>query len=104
VFFKEMDADFFYGSKAEFIPLNNQVFTIHGLKPPYKITTKNTLTFFAIKVQPWANSLKSILSYMVTKVGFLHKGCCVSILQGLIIKAFILKAICTLIYDHRIIK
>ena len=56
VFFKEMDADFFYGSKTEFIPINNQVFTIHGLKPPYKIAIRNTLTFFAIKVQPWANS------------------------------------------------
>lgn len=56
VFFKETDGGFLHGSKTEFIPLNNQVFTIHGLKPPYKISFENTLTFFAIKVQPWANA------------------------------------------------
>lgn len=56
VFFKEMNGSFFHGSKTELIPLNNPVFTIHGLKPPYKIAVGNRFTFFAIKVQPWFNS------------------------------------------------
>ncbi|RAU82857.1 helix-turn-helix domain-containing protein [Pontibacter arcticus] len=56
VFFKEMDGSFSYSSKNDFIPLSNKVFTIHNLKPPYKITIQHTLTFIAIKVQPWANA------------------------------------------------
>lgn len=32
------------------------MFTIHNLKPPYRIEGTDTLTFFTIKLQPWTNA------------------------------------------------
>lgn len=56
IFFKEAKADFFHGEKAETISMQHKVFTIHDLKPPYKMTFSDTITFFTIKVQPWTNA------------------------------------------------
>ena len=56
VFFKEAKANFFHGEKPEKISIHHKVFTIHDLKPPFKMTFSDTMTFFTIKVQPWTNS------------------------------------------------
>ncbi len=56
VFFKEAAGTFYYGSKAKEVPINSKIFTIHQVTPPYKIKAKDSLTFFTIKLQPWANA------------------------------------------------
>lgn len=56
VFFKEKQATFFFNNPAKKIEFNEQIFTIHNLKPPYKIGFQGSLTFFTIKLQPWVNS------------------------------------------------
>ncbi|MDF2156692.1 helix-turn-helix domain-containing protein [Algoriphagus sp. CAU 1675] len=55
VFFKEAKGALCYGPKATVLPIHHQVFTIHDLQPPYRIEVEDELTFFTIKVQPWAN-------------------------------------------------
>lgn len=55
VFFKEQKGALFYGKNDTLLPMNSGIFTIHGLSPPYKIQFEDTLTFFTIKFQPWAN-------------------------------------------------
>ncbi|MUP46004.1 AraC family transcriptional regulator [Gramella sp. BOM4] len=55
VFFKEAKARFFYGNPAKKIDFRKRIFTIHDLKPPYKISFEDSLTFFTIKLQPWVN-------------------------------------------------
>lgn len=56
IFFKEANATFLSGSTQKKHRINKKIITIHNLKPPYKIIFKNSLTFFTIKLQPWANS------------------------------------------------
>jgi YesN/AraC family two-component response regulator len=55
IFFKEANATFIYDSTQKKILINEKIFTIHNLKPPYKIKFDETLTFFTIKLQPWVN-------------------------------------------------
>lgn len=55
IFFKEVNGALLYGPKPTSLPINKKVFTIHGLQPPYRIEVADGLTFFTIKVQPWAN-------------------------------------------------
>ena len=56
IFFREQDSSLAWGPGQTPIPIPYKVFTIHQLKPPYKIRFGETLTFFTIKVQPWANA------------------------------------------------
>ncbi|MEC7772627.1 MAG: helix-turn-helix transcriptional regulator [Bacteroidota bacterium] len=56
VFFKEASGTFYYGSEVQEVPINSKVFTIHQARPPYKVKAKDSLTFFTIKLQPWANA------------------------------------------------
>lgn len=56
IFFKEAQAKFYNGATPNPIIINSRIFTINGLKPPYKIVFDNTLTFFTIKLQPWVNN------------------------------------------------
>lgn len=56
IFFKEAKADFFYGDTQEYIPMHEKIFTIHDLKPPYKMSFADSITFFTIKVHPWMNA------------------------------------------------
>ncbi|WP_420572144.1 helix-turn-helix transcriptional regulator [Kordia sp.] len=65
VFFKEAKANFFHGEKSTMIPIQYKVFTIHDLKPPFKMTFSDMITFFTIKVQPWTNAY--FFSYLPTK-------------------------------------
>lgn len=55
VFFKEANGTLSYGPQSTVLPIHKKVFTIHGLQPPYRIEVADGLTFFTIKVQPWAN-------------------------------------------------
>ena len=55
VFFKEANGALLYGQDVTLLPIHHNIFTIHGLQPPYRIEVVNGLTFFTIKVQPWAN-------------------------------------------------
>ena len=52
IFFKEAKASFVYDVHQKRILINAKVFTVHDLKPPYKISFDDTLTFFTIKLQP----------------------------------------------------
>lgn len=56
IFFREQDSALAYGPAQTLLPIPYKVFTIHSLRPPYKIRFGETLTFFTIKVQPWANA------------------------------------------------
>lgn len=56
IFFKEQDSDLIWGPDQSVMHIPYRVFTIHQLKPPYKIRFGEQLTFFTIKVQPWANA------------------------------------------------
>ena len=55
IFFKEQDSALLSGPEQKAYPIPYKVFTIHQLNPPYKIQFGESLTFFTIKVQPWAN-------------------------------------------------
>ena len=56
IFFRERDSSLVYGSEQRSLAINAKVFTIHHLQPPYRIRFGEALTFFTIKVQPWANA------------------------------------------------
>jgi AraC-like DNA-binding protein len=56
IFFKERDSVLLSGPDKQRHPIPFKVFTIHQLKPPYRIRFGESLTFFTIKVQPWANA------------------------------------------------
>lgn len=56
VFFKECNSVLTYGEKQSFFYIPFKVFTIHDLSPPYTLKFETSLTFFTIKVQPWANA------------------------------------------------
>ena len=56
VFFKEAEGLFYHGPDQHVQPIESGIFTIHQLHPPYRIEATNSLTFFTIKVQPWANA------------------------------------------------
>jgi len=56
IFFKEAEGNFYYGEDARKVPIGSKVFTIHNVTPPYRIEAKDSLTFFTIKLQPWANA------------------------------------------------
>ena len=56
IFFHEQDSSLVYGPEQHSLPITSKVFTIHHLKPPYRIRFGEALTFFTIKVQPWANA------------------------------------------------
>ncbi|MFD2200871.1 helix-turn-helix transcriptional regulator [Shivajiella indica] len=55
IFFKEAKAIFVCDTIPKNILINEKIFTIHNLKPPFKIRFDKTLTFFTIKLQPWVN-------------------------------------------------
>lgn len=55
IFFKEAKATLTHGETNTKAPINSKIFTVHNLKPPYKISIENSLTFFTIKLQPWLN-------------------------------------------------
>jgi AraC-like DNA-binding protein len=56
IFFREQDSTLTWGPRQVHIPIPFRAFTIHQLKPPYAIRFGKSLTFFTIKVQPWANA------------------------------------------------
>ena len=56
IFFREQDSALLWGAEQNSSPIPYRVFTIHQLRPPYKIRFGEQLTFFTIKVQPWANA------------------------------------------------
>ncbi|MEJ2585720.1 MAG: helix-turn-helix transcriptional regulator [Robiginitalea sp.] len=56
IFFLERDSSLVYGPRQISLPITSRVFTIHQLQPPYRIRFGDSLTFFTIKVQPWANA------------------------------------------------
>ena len=56
VFFKEAEGNFYHGEDTRKVPIGSKVFTIHKVTPPYRIEAKDSLTFFTIKLQPWANA------------------------------------------------
>lgn len=56
VFFKESSGAFYYGSEPKNLLIDSKIFTIHDVTPPYRIETAGSLTFFTIKLQPWANA------------------------------------------------
>ncbi|WP_165944046.1 hypothetical protein, partial [Aquimarina spinulae] len=64
VFFKECNSVLTYGEKQSTFPIPFKVFTIHDLSPPYTLKFETSLTFFTIKVQPWANA--HFFSYLDT--------------------------------------
>ncbi len=64
VFFKECNSVLTYGEKQSTFPIPFKVFTIHDLSPPYTLKFEVSLTFFTIKVQPWANA--HFFSYLDT--------------------------------------
>ncbi|NVJ86475.1 MAG: helix-turn-helix domain-containing protein [Algoriphagus sp.] len=81
VFFKEAKGALCYGPKATVLPIHHKVFTIHDLQPPYRIEVEGALTFFTIKVQPWANGYffselkgKGILDIKNKELGELWKA------------------------------
>lgn len=57
VFFREQDSTLTWGPRQIQVPIPFKAFTIHQLRPPYAIRFGKSLTFFTIKVQPWANAL-----------------------------------------------
>jgi len=56
VFFKEAKGTFYFGEDPRKVAIRSKVFTIHGVTPPYRIEAAGSLTFFTIKLQPWANA------------------------------------------------
>lgn len=56
IFFREQDSALVWGPGRSSLPIPYKVFTIHQLQPPYRIRFGEQLTFFTIKVQPWANA------------------------------------------------
>lgn len=56
IFFREQDSSLVYGPGHLSLPITHKVFTIHQLQPPYRIRFGRSLTFFTIKIQPWANA------------------------------------------------
>jgi AraC-like DNA-binding protein len=56
IFFREQDSSLAYGPRQISLPIACKIFTIHKLQPPYRIRFGEALTFFTIKVQPWANA------------------------------------------------
>ncbi|WP_075342882.1 helix-turn-helix transcriptional regulator [Tenacibaculum agarivorans] len=56
IFFKEANTILEYGVNKKQIRISKKIFTIHNLTPPYKIKFENSLTFFTIKLQPWAKN------------------------------------------------
>jgi AraC-like DNA-binding protein len=56
IFFKEANTVLTHGNLQEEIQLPFHIFTIHALTPPFKLRFENSLNFFTIKVQPWANA------------------------------------------------
>jgi len=56
VFFKEASGTFYQGEAQKAFPIQCKIFTIHDVTPPYKIEAAGSLTFFTIKLQPWANA------------------------------------------------
>ena len=54
--FGEQDSTLVYGPDQVSLPIPYKAFTIHQLRPPYRIRFGESLTFFTIKVQPWANA------------------------------------------------
>ncbi|HAS40805.1 MAG TPA: hypothetical protein DCS93_10015 [Microscillaceae bacterium] len=55
MFYKEKKANLFFG-KANSAKINHQIFTVHQASPPLKYNFGKRLSFFTIKVQPWANA------------------------------------------------
>lgn len=56
VFFKEASGAFYFGADLQQVTIRSKVFTIHDVTPPYRIEAAGSLTFFTIKLQPWANA------------------------------------------------
>ncbi len=57
IFYKEGKANLIHGPAHASLDIPYQIFTIHDLNPPYRFRFNGPLTFFTIKLQPWANSL-----------------------------------------------
>lgn len=58
IFYKEQKgAVFYHGPEQNSVPLEQMVFTIHQVNPPYRLALGEGLDFFVIKMQPWANVL-----------------------------------------------
>ncbi|WP_421807955.1 helix-turn-helix domain-containing protein [Flagellimonas sp.] len=76
VFFKEADGYFYYGPDQQAQPIGSTIFTIHQLQPPYRIEAAKSLTFFTIKVQPWANAhfFSEVRTSGIVDVSRLHPG------------------------------
>ncbi|WP_306013666.1 MULTISPECIES: AraC family transcriptional regulator [unclassified Allomuricauda] len=76
VFFKEADGYFYYGPDQQAQPIGSNIFTINQLHPPYRIEAANSLTFFTIKVQPWANAyfFSNVEQVGIVDVSQLHSG------------------------------
>lgn len=56
IFFKEAKATFIYANIPQKTSITKKIITINNLKPPYKISFDDSLTFFTIKLQPWVNN------------------------------------------------
>ncbi|MDG1572256.1 helix-turn-helix transcriptional regulator [Robiginitalea sp. M366] len=54
IFYEGPGASLIYGPQGRSIGLP-PIFTIHQLKPPYRLHFEGELRFFTIKFQPWAN-------------------------------------------------
>ncbi|WP_421805435.1 helix-turn-helix domain-containing protein [Flagellimonas sp.] len=76
VFFKEAEGLFYHGPDQHVQPIESSIFTIHQLHPPYRIEAANSLTFFTIKVQPWANAhfFSNVEQVGIVDVSQLHSG------------------------------
>lgn len=56
VFFREQNSFLQYGDSRSEWPVREEVFTILGDDPPYRIQLNSSLSFFTIKLQPWWNT------------------------------------------------
>ncbi|MBR9853670.1 MAG: helix-turn-helix transcriptional regulator [Algicola sp.] len=56
IFFKEASGIFYFSEAQKAIRITSKVFTVHNVTPPYRIKATDSLTFFTLKVQPWANA------------------------------------------------
>ncbi|GAB4511743.1 MAG: hypothetical protein Tsb004_16590 [Allomuricauda sp.] len=76
VFFKEAEGYFYYGQDQQAQRIGSSIFTIHKLHPPYRIEATNSLTFFTIKLQPWANAhfFSNVEQVGIVDVSQLHSG------------------------------
>ncbi len=76
IFFREMDSTLVYGPDQVHLPIPLRTFTIHGLQPPYRIRFGKELTFFTIKLQPWANGhfFSGLSQPGVVDISFLFPG------------------------------